>query len=207
LFSAVLIKSVNEDAREFEGIASTPTPDRVKDTINPLGLSYPDEVPLLLNHKSDQPVGTVRFGKATKSGLPFKAKIPKLDEEGTVKQRTDEAWHSVKSGIVKGTSIGFIPQEYNYKDDGGIHFEKAAVQELSLTAIPCNPEAMITAFKSLQTSEAAQAAEVPGETPEKTAPEGNAEGGQADPSTDAATVEKANAAPRATLKPFFYPKY
>jgi HK97 family phage prohead protease len=165
LFSAILIKSVNEDAREFEGIASTPTPDRVKDTINPLGLSYEKETPLLLNHKSDQPVGTVKFGAPTKKGLPFKATIPKIDEEGTVKQRTDEAWHSVKSGLVKGVSIGFIPQEYNYKDDGGVHFDKAAVHELSLTAIPCNPEAMITAFKSLHESEGAAASEVPGETP------------------------------------------
>ena len=195
MFSAILVKSVNEEAREFEGIASTPTPDRVKDTINPLGLSFPDEVPLLLNHKSDQPVGTVRFGKATKSGLPFKAKIPKIDEEGNVKTRTDEAWHSVKSGIVKGTSIGFIPQEYNYKDDGGVHFEKAAVHELSLTAIPCNPEAMITAFKSLHSSEVV--------TPEVTT-----EGTEASPSQDAeASSNTSKSVPRATLKPFFYPSF
>lgn len=103
----------------------------------------------------------MQFGKATRKGLPFKAKIPKVDEEGIVKARTDEAWHSVKSGLVKGTSIGFLPQEYKYKDDGGTHFEKAAVHELSLTAIPCNPEAMITAFKSLQESEGADVPAVP----------------------------------------------
>ncbi|WP_316886283.1 HK97 family phage prohead protease [Ralstonia thomasii] len=175
LFSAILVKSINEDAREVEGIASTPTPDRVKDTINPLGLSFPDEVPLLLNHKADQPVGTVRFGKATSKGLPFKAQIAKVDEEGTVKARTDEAWHSVKSGLIKGTSIGFIPHEYNYKDDGGVHYEKAAVHELSLTAIPCNPEAVITAFKSLQTlnDDAPASAEEPGEDPPTQQPEGS----------------------------------
>ncbi|MGA3972415.1 HK97 family phage prohead protease [Ralstonia nicotianae] len=121
----------------------------------------------MLNHKPDQPVGTVRFGKPTAKGLPFKAQIAKVDDEGTVKARTDEAWHSVKSGIIKGTSIGFIPQEYNYKDDGGVHYEKAAVHELSLTAIPCNPEAVITAFKSLQTlhDDAPASAEEPGEDP------------------------------------------
>lgn len=105
----------------------------------------------------------MKFGSPTRKGLPFKGKIPKVDEEGAVKDRTDEAWHSIKHGLVKGVSIGFLPQEYNYKDDGGVHYDKAAVHELSLTAIPCNPEAMITAFKSLQASDDAAAFEVPGE--------------------------------------------
>lgn len=114
----------------------------------------------------------MRFGKATSKGLPFKAQIAKVDEEGNVKARTDEAWHSVKSGLIKGTSIGFIPHEYNYKDDGGVHYEKAAVHELSLTAIPCNPEAVITAFKSLQQldDDAPASAEVPGEDPPEQQP-------------------------------------
>jgi len=172
-----------------------------------MGLSYEKETPLLLNHKSDQPVGTVEFGKATAKGLPFKAKVAKVDEPGTVKDRTDEAWHSIKTGLIKGVSIGFIPQEYNYKDDGGINFAKASVHELSLTAIPCNPEAMITAFKSLESAEAAVAAEVPGENPAAATPAGNSEAEQANPPTGAAEVDQAKAAPRATLKPFFYPTY
>lgn len=162
-FSAFVIKSVNEDAREFEGIASTPTLDRVKDSVKPEGLRYQSEVPLLLNHNHAQPVGTVVFGKATPKGLPFKGKIAKVDEEGTVKQRTDEAWHSVKHRIIKGVSIGFKPEEYEPNKAGGMDFTKAEVHELSLVSIPCNPEAVITAFKSLEDAEAAQAGEVPGE--------------------------------------------
>lgn len=162
-FSAFVIKSVNEDAREFEGIASTPTLDRVKDSVKPEGLRYQSEVPLLLNHNHAQPVGTVVFGKATPKGLPFKGKIAKVDEEGTVKQRTDEAWHSVKHRIIKGVSIGFKPEEYEPNKSGGMDFTKAEVHELSLVSIPCNPEAVITAFKSLEDAEAAQAGEVPGE--------------------------------------------
>lgn len=164
-FSAFVIKSVNEDAREFEGIASTPTLDRVKDSVKPEGLTYQSEVPLLLNHNHSQPVGSVVFGKATPKGLPFKGKIAKVDEDGTVKQRTDEAWHSVKHGIIKGVSIGFKPEEYEPNKAGGMDFTKAEVHELSLVSIPCNPEAVITAFKSLEVAEAdAQAAgEVPSE--------------------------------------------
>jgi HK97 family phage prohead protease len=148
--STLEIKSLDEERREIEGIASTPTPDRVGDVIDPQGLSYQKETPLLMNHKSDQPVGTVTFGKATPKGLPFKAKIAKVDEAGAVKDRTDEAWHSVKHGLVKGVSIGFMPSEGKHLPSGGIHYAKAAIHELSLTSVPCNPEARITAFKSIE---------------------------------------------------------
>jgi HK97 family phage prohead protease len=143
------IKSLDEEKREIEGIASTPTPDRVKDVIDPMGLTFAPEVPLLLNHKIDLPVGTVRFGKATSKGLPFRAKIAKVTEPGTIKTRTDEAWHSVKHGLIKGVSIGFIPSEEKPLPTGGVHFAKAAIHELSLTPIPCNPEAVITAHKAV----------------------------------------------------------
>jgi HK97 family phage prohead protease len=150
-FSAIVIKAVDEELREFSGMATTPAADRVNDVIEPSGLTFPPEVPLLLNHKHDQPVGTVRFGQRTANGLPFRAKIPKIKEAGTAKDRTDEAWHSVKHGLIKGVSIGFMPKEYEPTKDGkGVHYKKAAIHELSLTAIPCNPEAMITAFKNLR---------------------------------------------------------
>jgi HK97 family phage prohead protease len=168
-FSAITIKSVSEDAREIVGIASTPALDRVKDVVEPLGLSFAQDAPLLLNHDHSQPVGTVQFGAPTAKGLPFVAKIAKVDEEGVVKQRTDEAWHSVKSGLIKGVSIGFIPSEYEaLGKDMGVRFTKADVHELSLVAIPCNPEAVITAFKSLEAAEVTQVTEVPevtGENP------------------------------------------
>ncbi|KVR97206.1 HK97 family phage prohead protease [Burkholderia vietnamiensis] len=165
MFSAVLIKSVDEEQRIIEGIASTPTPDRVKDIVEPKGLTFAAEVPLLWMHKHDMPVGSVKFGEPTEKGLPFTAQIAKVDEPGVVKDRTDEAWHSVKTGLVKGTSIGFQPMEYKALPNGGTHFTKASVHELSLVTIPCNPEALISAFKSLVLAETAEAGEVTGEKP------------------------------------------
>jgi HK97 family phage prohead protease len=190
-FSAVVIKGMDEEAREITGIASTPTLDRVKDSVKPKGLTFAPEVPLLLNHDHSQPVGTVKFGTPTDKGLPFTAKIPKVDEPGTVQARTDEAWHSVKSGLIKGVSIGFRPEDYEPNAAGGLTFTKASVHELSLVAIPCNPEAVITAFKSLQHAEdTAQAgAEVPGENP------GTAQGENPAQSPEAAQ-------PRVSLLPF-----
>lgn len=166
-FSAITIKSFNDEAREIEGVATTPTLDRVKDSVKSTGLHFGAEVPLLLNHDHKQPVGNVQFGKPTAKGLPFRAKIAKVEEAGAVKDRTDEAWHSVKAGIIKGVSIGFKPEEYEPNKAGGMDFTKAEIHELSLVAIPCNPEAVITAFKSLSTADdggAQAAAEAPGET-------------------------------------------
>ncbi|NML98770.1 major capsid protein [Paraburkholderia sp. RP-4-7] len=149
-FSPIVIKTVSEDQRIVEGIATTPTPDRSGDVIEPGGLTFAKEVPLLLNHNHSQPVGTVQFGEATAKGLPFRARIVKVDEDGTVKQRTDEAWHSVKAGLIKGVSIGFIPSEGKPFPNGGTYYAKAEIHELSLASVPCNPDAVITAFKSTQ---------------------------------------------------------
>lgn len=200
-FSAVVIKGLDEESREIEGIASTPSLDRVKDSVKPLGLQFAKEVPLLLHHSHTQPVGTVQFGKPTAKGLPFKARIVKVDDDGEVKRRTDEAWHSVKAGLIKGVSIGFMPEEYEPNAAGGLDFTKASVHELSLVTIPCNPEAVITAFKSLQLAEGdAQAStDVPGVAP-------NTEQPGAAPDTDTSNGEPPTTPPEATAtRPLLLP--
>jgi HK97 family phage prohead protease len=122
----------------------------VDDVIDPLGLTSKGNIPLLLNHKHDQPVGNVTFGQPTPRGLPFTARIAKVDAAGEVKTRTDTAWHSVKAGIIKGVSIGFRPLASKPLPTGGTHFSKAEVHELSLVAVPANPDAVITHFKSAE---------------------------------------------------------
>lgn len=152
-FSQIVVKAISEEKREIEGIASTPTIDRVHDVVDPMGLTFQKEAPLLLGHDHSQPVGTVTFGTPTAKGLPFRARIAKVDEDGIVKQRVDTAWHSVKSGIIKSVSIGFRPIKSQSLSNGGTLYSKADVHELSLVAVPANPDARITAFKSLNLQE------------------------------------------------------
>src|ERR1700722_3382961 len=134
-FSAIVIKSVNEERREISGMASTPQLDRANDIVEPLGLTFAKDAPLLLNHDHSRPVGTVQFGSPTVRGLPFKATIAKVSEPGVVRDRTDEAWHSVKSGLIKGVSVGFRPLASEPLGRGqGTRFTKADVHELSLVA-------------------------------------------------------------------------
>lgn len=148
-YAVLQVKSVDEDKRIIRGVATTPEPDRVGDIVEPLGVKFKNPMPLLWQHKSDKPVGTVRFDKPTKDGITFEAKIESLEESGTLKDRLDEAWQSVKLGLVRAVSIGFRAIEYAWMDDGGIRFIVSEVMELSLVTIPANASATIHEIKSL----------------------------------------------------------
>src|SRR5690606_41763098 len=67
---------------------------------------------LHLYHKHDLPVGHVTFGRPTKKGVPFEAEIPDVKEAGTVRERVNEAWHSVKYKLLDAVSIGFRSEEH-----------------------------------------------------------------------------------------------
>jgi HK97 family phage prohead protease len=144
-YAVLEVKSVAEDKRIIRGIATTPTTDRMGDIVDPMGVSFKNPMPLLWQHKHDKPVGFVRFDKPTKDGITFEAELPLIAEAGTLRDRIEEAWQSVKTGLVSAVSIGFRAVEYAFLDDGGIRFIKSDVYELSLVTIPANADAVITA--------------------------------------------------------------
>jgi uncharacterized protein len=149
-YSTLEIKAVDDEQWVIEGIASSPAPDRVGDIVEPLGAQFKTPMPLLWQHDADKPVGEVTFAKPTKNGIPFKARIEKASKfESTVlRERSLEAWESVKHGLVRGVSIGFKALEYAFMDDGGIRFSAWEWLELSLVTIPANAEATITSIKA-----------------------------------------------------------
>ena len=151
MFSIIDVKSVNDGERVIEGIATTPSTDRMGDVVDPMGAKFASEVPLLWQHQHDQPVGHVRFGKPTKAGIPFTATIAKITEPGELQARVDLAWQSVKAKLVRAVSIGFRAIEYAFKDEGGIHFLETEILELSLVTVPANADATITSIKSIDT--------------------------------------------------------
>lgn len=150
-YSVLNIKAFDEEHRIIRGIATSPEPDRVGDIVNPLGVQYKNPLPLLWQHQHDKPVGTVNFDAPTAKGVTFEARLPKIQEPGALKDRVDEAWQSVKSGLVTAVSIGFraLDGEMERLKSGGIKFLKSEVMELSLVTIPANSMAVITAVKSL----------------------------------------------------------
>jgi HK97 family phage major capsid protein len=152
-YSLLEIKSIDTDQRVITGIATTPTPDRGGDIIEPLGVTFTNPLPLLLHHDAKQPVGTVTFDAPTRKGITFTASLPLIPDPGRVRDRVDEAWHSLKSGLIRGASIGFKPLDpqtsVELTKSGGYRFLKTLVAELSLVTIPMNIEATILTVKSL----------------------------------------------------------
>jgi HK97 family phage prohead protease len=147
-YSLLTLKGVDDERRIITGIATTPAVDRVGDVIDPLGVKFKNPLAFLWQHQADKPIGTVKFDKPTKEGITFTAEMPKVDEPGALKDRLDEAWQSMKLGLVRAVSIGFRPIEYSFLDAGGIHFQEIEVFELSAVTIPAQAEALISAVKS-----------------------------------------------------------
>ncbi len=148
-YSLLTIKSIDEEQRVIEGIASTPTADRLGDIVEPEGAQFSLPIPLLWQHNSREPIGEVESAKATPKGITFRARVAKIPEPGTLKDRIDAAWQSLKYRLVKGISIGFNPIESaQIKDSWAEHFLKWEWLELSCVTIPANVDASITTIKS-----------------------------------------------------------
>ena len=148
-YSILTVKAVEDDERVIRGTATTPRPDRVGDVVEPLGVKFTNPMPLLHQHDSDRPVGTVKFDKPTAEGITFEARLPKIEEPGPLKDRVDTAWGEVKAGLVRAVSIGFRALEYAFMDEGGIRFIASEVLELSLVTVPANADATISQIKSI----------------------------------------------------------
>jgi HK97 family phage major capsid protein/HK97 family phage prohead protease len=154
-YSILEVKQLDDDQRVIEGLATSPTPDRVGDIVEPDGAEFSLPLPLLWQHDSRQPIGHVTRAKVSKDGISITARFVKIAEAGRLKDRLDEAWQSIKSGLVKGLSIGFRPtkdpEPLDPKDPwfGGLRFTDWEWLELSAVTIPANAEATIQTIKSL----------------------------------------------------------
>jgi HK97 family phage major capsid protein len=157
-YALLNVKSVDAGRRTITGIATTPTPDRMGDVVEPLGVTFTNPLPLLLYHNSQKPVGQVKFQKPTKDGIAFEAHLPTIAEPGIVKDRIDEAWHSLKADppLIGGVSIGFRSLEESYMPETqSYRFLQTEVLELSLVVIPANQDAKIETVKSLDVDQPA----------------------------------------------------
>lgn len=150
-YSTLEIKAMDESGgkRTFKGVATTPTPDRMGDVVEPKGAEFKLPIPLLWQHDSAQPIGWVRSAKVTNSGIEVECELAQVPEDGALKARLDEAWQSVKAKLVAGLSIGFKPTEYSRIDEGYCYrYIKWLWLELSCVTVAANGDCSITALKS-----------------------------------------------------------
>lgn len=147
IFSKLVVKEIDDDRRTIRGVATTPRTDRMNDIVRSSGVQFSLPIPLLWQHDHHQPIGSVTSAKVTDEGIEIEAELPQVNGPSRLAARLNEAWESIKSGLVRGLSIGFSPIEYNMLDNGGIEFTKWDWHELSAVTIPANAEASITNIK------------------------------------------------------------
>lgn len=149
-YSALTVKTVDNDARTFTGIASTPETDRSGDVMEPTGAQFKLPIPILLHHNPKEPIGFITAAKVTSRGIEVIGKLTKWDEPGRLKDRLDLAWQEIKSGLLRGLSVGFKPIEAaRIQGSFGTHFLKWLWVEISAVTLPDNASATILTIKSL----------------------------------------------------------
>ena len=149
-YALLEIKAVEPAGRTFSGIASTPELDRQGDMIDPAGVTFRNPLPLLFHHDPKHPIGRVTL-TTTPHGILFEATLPVIDEPGPLQARVDEAWQSIKAGLITGVSIGhrILANGVEHLKSGSRRLTKTEICELSLVTIPANANATILTVKSL----------------------------------------------------------
>ncbi len=149
-YSTLEVKALDDEKRVITGIASTPSPDRMQDVVEPKGAQFKLPIPFLWQHNHDEPIGHVTEAKVTQKGIEVSVQLTQVEEPGKLKDRLDEAWQSIKSGLVRGLSIGFSAKEFEQiPGSWGLRFLSWEWFELSAVTIPANAEATITSVKSI----------------------------------------------------------
>jgi len=151
-YSLLQLKSVSEDDRILEGIATSISPDRMEDVVEPRGAAFKLPLPFLWMHGKQQPaIGNVVRANVTDEGIQVRVQIEQDDQPGPLKDMLDLAWRSIQKGLVRGLSIGFRPLETPEPIKGtfGLRFKKWEWLELSAVTIPANQDASISLVKSL----------------------------------------------------------
>jgi HK97 family phage prohead protease len=157
------LSTIDEVNKSFECVISTINIDRSADSVVPSGLDFSDfkNIPSVFrDHNYTLPVG--RCDEITVYEDKVVAKVY-LDANT---EATKECFELVKSGVLKGVSIGFVPTsvvtpyDKNFetlcktlKIDSKICkriITSAKVYEFSLVGIPANPECTVKNFKPVE---------------------------------------------------------
>ncbi|HCB7231975.1 TPA: phage major capsid protein, partial [Escherichia coli] len=106
-------------------------------------------IPFLWQHDHSRPVGQCTVRRVSE-GLEITATLvkPVPDMPSQLAARLDEVWAAIKTGLVRGLSVGFRPHEYTFLDGGGLHFLRWELMEVSAVTVPANAECTIRTIKS-----------------------------------------------------------
>lgn len=134
-------KSIDADNMKVFGVVgSDDSVDRYGDRINPKGWdleNFKKNPVIMLNHDYHQfPIGKAINVRRKDNALVFDIQFSKTLE------LAKQAFGLVKEGIMKAWSVGFLVKEWA-KSGGEYTIDKMELLELSLVAIPANPNALL----------------------------------------------------------------
>ena len=112
-YSLLHVKSLDDEQRIIRGIATTPTPDRGDDIVDPIGVQFHDPDPVSPAPRQTHAGRHRHFDRpTTRTGIGFtRAGFRRSASLGIVRDRTDEAWHSAKYKLLCGISHRIPPAE------------------------------------------------------------------------------------------------
>jgi HK97 family phage major capsid protein len=151
-WSVLSIKAIDAEQRIVEGIASTPSPDRGGDVMEPKGAQFTLPMPFLWFHNQKDPIGEVFEADVRPNGIYIKARVSKVTTPGRLKTLVDEAWASFTATppLVRGLSIGWSAIDAApIPGTKFTRFMKWAWGELSAVTVPMNTDATILSVKSI----------------------------------------------------------
>lgn len=118
--------------------------DRVGDWIEPGAFKTAAlPLPMLFGHDQNDPIGTWDAADEKDGGLHIKGKLL-IDDV----PRAREVRALVKSGAVRGISIGFLTKKAENRKGGGRTIKALELLEASLVTLPMHPGAQVTSAKS-----------------------------------------------------------
>ncbi|MEQ8446924.1 MAG: HK97 family phage prohead protease [Pelagibacterium sp.] len=120
------------------------SPDRIGDVIEPgafKGAKLP--LPMLFGHDLNDPIGTWDTADEKSDGLHITGKMLV-----TELPRAKQVQALVKSGAVRGLSIGFIARKAIARNGGGRTIKSLELFEVSLVTVPMHPGARVSSAKS-----------------------------------------------------------
>lgn len=133
------------DDGTVEGLAwKFAEPDRIGDMIVKgafAGAAVP--LPMLFGHDQNDPIGTWDVAEERAEGLHLKGRLL-VDDVA----RAREVRALVRSGAVRGISIGFRTKKAAKRPRGGRTIELLELLEASLVTIPMHPGARVTSAKT-----------------------------------------------------------
>ncbi len=137
-------KILADDSGAIEGLAwPFGTPDRVGDVIEKGAFSSASlPLPMLFGHDANDPVGAWSEAVEAEDGLRLKGRLL-VDDVA----RAREVHALVRSGAVRGLSIGFITKK-SMPRKGGRTISDLQLLECSLVSIPMHPGARVTSAKT-----------------------------------------------------------